>query len=152
MITVDFNTGNFTLAIAGELSEEAIAKKLVEGVRYAVQRDVASKVYIKLAGKPNAKGTLTLPKDFERDSIPFSVENAAEFQKLAEAELNKLGSFTVKAVENVGGEAGAPGKMAIGLWAKPQARFLLGLDDDATDEEGIEAARVFLASLKGKKA
>lgn len=113
---VKFNTGNFTLNIEGEFNDEAKAAALENGLRYAVQRDVATGVYIALAGEKNSKGNLALPKGFERDSVEYSEENAAAMQKAALDALGKIGTFDVSIEENVGGEAAAsPMKRATAL-------------------------------------
>lgn len=138
---VKFNTGNFTLNIEGEFNEEATKAALENGLRYAVQRDVASKVYVKLAGVENSKGNLALPKDFERDSIAFDADNAAAMELAASEELAKLGTFTVSVEENVGGEAAAsPMKRAtalvdsfIGTDMEAAYRQILGLPDGDRD-------------------
>ncbi len=112
---IKFNTGNFTLVISGELNTDSEAKILEQGVRYAVQRDVATKVYLALAGIKNSKGNLTLPDGFERDSISFGEDSAAQMQSAATAELGKLGDFSVEVTENVGGETSSPMKRATEL-------------------------------------
>lgn len=133
---VKFSTGNFTLNINGEFNAEAQAAALENGLRYAVQRDVASKVYVQLAGEKNSKGNLALPKEFVRDSIPFNADNAAAMELAATEELKKLGSFTVSVEENVGGEATSPMKRAtalvdtvLGTDQEPKWRTILGDGD-----------------------
>lgn len=164
---IKFNTGNFTLNIEGELNEESKAQILENGLRYAVQRDVATGVYLAVAGeKKEGNKNPTLPKGFERDRIPFTPETAEQFRTAAEAELSKLGTFMVEVVENVGGEgAASPMKRATALVdtleASPEVRAayapvfaLHGVEDyaNASRETLIEVAHKAGLGIQPPKA
>lgn len=151
-MVVKFNTGNFTLNIDGDFNDEAKAAALENGLRYAVQRDVASKVYVQLAGEKNSNGNLQLPKGFERDAVAFSADNAAAMELAASEELKKLGTFTVSVEENVGGEtAASPMKRAtalvesfLGTPMEAPYREILGLPNGTKEELIAEANKLRL--------
>lgn len=151
-IKTTFITGNFKLDIEGELNEEQKAAAQEAGLRYIVQRDVATKVYVGIAGEKNSKGNLALPKDFERSSIEFDATTAKQFETAAEGALGKYGTFTVVASQHVAGETAAPRAMATAMWEQVKGnaalRGNLGVAPDATDEAGIEACHVFLKGLR----
>lgn len=143
---VKFSTGNFTLNINGEFNDAAKEAALENGLRYAVQRDVASKVYVQIAGEKNKNGNLQLPKGFERDSIEFNPDNAAAMELAATEELKKLGEFTVSVEENVGGETASPMKRAtalvesfLGTEMEVPYRSILGLPQGSKEELVAEA-------------
>lgn len=106
-MVVTFDTGNFSLTVDGTLNEESKAKMLENGMRYAIQRDVATGVYLALGGEKNDKGKASLPEGFKRESVEYNDENALAFVEAAEAQLAKLGTFKVSVGENVGGEGSA---------------------------------------------
>lgn len=164
---VKFNTGNFTLNIDGSFNDEQTAAALENGLRYAVQRDVATGVYIQLAGEKNSKGNLALPKGFERDSIEFNADNAAAMELAASEALKKLGDFIVTVVENEGGEgAASPMKRAtalvdsfIGTDMEAPYRAILGLPDGDRDaliakanEQGLGIQPPRVKKENGEKA
>jgi hypothetical protein len=153
MSEIKFTTGNFALNIKGELNADSRQEALDAGLTYIVQRDVATKVYRDLAGEGEKS---TLPKGFERDSIEYNSDNAEAMRAAAEKELSEYGSFTVTVEEHVKGETSTePGVMAKALWEKAKddatLRGNLGVATDASDDDGVEAARKFLASLRPAK-
>jgi len=156
MSKVSFTTGNFNLAIEGELSPDQREKADAAAIRWITQRDVASEVYKQMAGVKNSKGNLQLPEGFERDSIAFSPDNAELLQSEAVKALGKYGNFTVTVTEHVPGETAAPRAMATQMWEKAKANPAvlagLGLDANASDEKGIEACHTFLSSLRKPKS
>lgn len=160
-MNIKFDTGNFTLNINGELSEESKAKMLENGLRYAVQRDVASKVYLGFSEEKTKTGKPKLPEGFERDSIKFDEDNSAAMQLAAEAELAKIGTFTVTVSENVGGESASPMKRAtllvdtfLGTEMEASYRAILGLPDGDRDALIAKANEMGLgiSAPKTKKA
>lgn len=160
-MNIKFDTGNFTLNINGELSEESKAKMLENGLRYAVQRDVASKVYLGFSEEKTKTGKPKLPEGFERDSILFNEDNSAAMQLAAEAELAKIGTFSVTVSENRGGEGGGTPMVRatnlvetfLGTDMEASYRTILELPE-GTKEELIEAANKMglgISAPKGKK-
>lgn len=147
-----FTTGNFELEIEGELNSEQAAAAQEAGLRYIVQRDVATEVYKQVAGEKNKNDKLQLPKDFERSSIEYSPETAKQFETAAETALGKYGTFAVVVSEHVAGETAAPRAMATAMWEQVKSndalRGNLGVAKDASDEVGIEACHKFLAGLR----
>ena len=156
MSKVSFTTGNFTLAIEGELSPDQREKADAAAIRWITQRDVASEVYKQMAGVKNSKGNLQLPEGFERDSIAYSEDNAELLQSEATKALGKYGNFKVTVSQHVAGESAAPRAMATQMWdkvkANPALLASLGLDDNASDDSGIEACHTFLSGLRKQKA
>lgn len=144
---IEFKTGNFTLNVEGDVNAETRDRLLANGVKYELQRDVASKVYLSLAGVKGKKDGLVLPEKFERDSIAYSDETADSFAKAATAELSKRGNFVVEVSENVGGESASPMKRAtafvdtlVAAGQTAQLVAVLGVAPDADRDALIEAA------------
>ena len=160
MSKVNFTTGNFDLVIEGTLKAEQRDKAIDAGIRWILQRDGASKAYIILAGEENEKGKSRLPKGFERDSVEYSDENAEAVKTAFEEAMADYGDFSVEVSEHVAGAAATPGVMATSLWEQAKENDALRTNlfattkvkDDGTDEAGMNAARAFLAGLRGKKA
>lgn len=158
MLQVTFNTGNFSLKVQGELADTAKEKILMDGLKYAIQRDVASKVYVQLAGVEGKKeDSKVLPKDFERDSVVFSTDNAAAFSLEAEKQLAKLGTFSVTVTEYVGGESNSSMVRAtnlvdafLGQPTESAYRGILG-GETASREELIEAAHAMKLGIDSVK-
>lgn len=103
-VTIEYSTGNFTLSISGtvkgvsEAPGEPLASTITDGIRYHVERSVASECYKSIAGK-NGK----LPKGFKRESLAFGPEAAAKFTSVGIAEISKrMDEVTVVTTENVG--------------------------------------------------
>lgn len=111
---VTFNTGNFAITVDGEYNSESQAKALENALRYELQRDVATKVYVAVAGEGEGEKK-KLPKDFERSSVEYSDDAALEFQAAAEKELSKRGTFEVSVAKYEGSEAASPMKRATTL-------------------------------------
>lgn len=100
-----FNTGNFSLAIEGEPTAEVLDSLIESGVKAVVQRDVASKAYVEIAGVAGKKaGSKVLPDKFERDSIKYSEEAGMVFADAFAGAMKKYGNFSVVVTESVGGE------------------------------------------------
>lgn len=137
---VEFKSGNFKLTVNGELNDDSKAKMLENGMRYAIQRDVATAVYLALAGEKGENGKAKLPEGFERDSVAWSEENGLAFQDAAEKALASLGTFEVSIGENVGGEGSAMKRATelvdtfIGTDVEKSYRLILGLPDGTRDE------------------
>jgi hypothetical protein len=150
-----FTTGNFELQISGELNAEQVESAKQAGLRWIVQRDVASDVYKQIAGIKNSKGNLQLPDGFERSSVEYDADNAELLRAAAQEKLSKYGDFTVKVSQHVPGETAAPRAMATAMWEKIKGNDAftsqLGIPADASDEVGIEAAHKFLAGFRKAK-
>lgn len=146
MAKLTFDTGNFSLAIEGTPSQ-AVADRLIEnGLRYEVQREVASSVYTEIAGEPNKEGKKRLPKGFERSSLEYDESNAAAFEEAASKALSKFGDFTVSVTKYEGSEAASPMKRAtalvdsfIGTEMEAAYRGILGLPKGNRDDLIAEA-------------
>jgi len=145
-----FNTGNFALDIEGEVNEETQDKLLQNGMTYVTQREVATGVYLDVAGEDvegkDGKTSRRLPKDFERSSVEYSEDTAAKFRESAEEKLSKFGKFTVSVSKYEGAEASSPMKRAtnlvdsfLGTELEAAYRGILGLPKGSR-EELIEAA------------
>lgn len=158
-IQTTWTFGNFivTAKTTVETAEPVgpLAAALMEkGFLQALQRVPASNAEKALAGYDKR------PAGFKRDSILYSEENAL---KLSEAfgtsveitEGVNLPFAITDVKENEGSEAGTSRKMATEMWAKvvgtPMEK-VLGLPDDASDEQGVEACHTFLSGLRAKKA
>jgi hypothetical protein len=103
-VNIEYSTGNFTLSIVGNVDtqgmepKEPLATTITNGIRYDVERGVASTCYKEIDGKSGK-----LPKGYKRDSMGFSVEKAARFTEIAVRELKALmPDVTVVTTENVG--------------------------------------------------
>lgn len=102
-VKIEYSTGNFTLAIVGNVDGagnpgEPLATIITSGIRYVTERDVASECYKSIAGKGGK-----LPKGFKRDTLAFTPERATQFQTVAQAALAKLmPDVAVEVSENVG--------------------------------------------------
>jgi hypothetical protein len=103
-IGIEYSTGNFTLSISGNVDTQGMAPKeplattITNGIRYDVERGVASTCYKEIDGKSGK-----LPKGYKRDSMGFSVEKAARFTEIAVRELKALmPDVVVVTTENVG--------------------------------------------------
>jgi hypothetical protein len=103
-IGIEYSTGNFTLSIVGNVDtqgmepKEPLATTIMNGIRYDVERGVASTCYKEIDGKSGK-----LPKGYKRDSMTFSVEKAARFTEIAVRELKGLmPDVEVVTTENVG--------------------------------------------------
>lgn len=155
---VTFNTGNFSMTATGELVDEVKEKILADGLKYALQRDVATKVYIALAGVEGKKeDSRVLPKDFERDSVGFTTDNATAFSLEAEKQLAKLGTFSVSVTEYVGGESGSAMVRAtnlvdafLGQPTESAYRGILG-GETASREELVELAHAMKLGIDSVK-
>lgn len=103
-VNIEYSTGNFTLAISGTVQGvadncgEPLATIIVSGIRYEVERGVASECYKSIAGKGGK-----LPKGFKRESLAFTAEAAERFTAVAMREVSKLmPDVVVTTTENVG--------------------------------------------------
>jgi hypothetical protein len=136
---IQFRTGNFVLNVSGSLNAAAEAKMLENGMRWTIQRDVATAVYLALGGVENDKGNKVLPDGFERDNVAFDTANASAFHATAEKALATLGEFSVSVDENVGGEGGAMKNATrlvdsfLGDASEPAWRAIIGLPDGDRD-------------------
>lgn len=99
MISINFKTGNFDLDIKGEFNADSMKDALEAALKYQVQRDIASKVYVELAGVKGAKGGKVLPEGFERESVEYTADNATAFLEAAKLQLAKIGTFEVSVSE-----------------------------------------------------
>lgn len=154
---IEMSSGNFSLVVSGELSDDVKAALMAKGLKYELERNVLTKTYITLRGVPGKrKGKTVLPKDFERESVEYSVENAAAFHDAAAKELAKLGTFSVAIGHYVKGENTEARKRATGVFDKTKAKgedaleklsIITGYDGDIEDEaEFIEAIHEWLMS------
>lgn len=103
-VNIEYSTGNFTLSIVGNVDtqgmepKEPLATTITNGLRYDVERGVASTCYKEIDGKSGK-----LPKGYKRDSMAFSTEKAARFTEIAVRELKALmPDVVVVTTENVG--------------------------------------------------
>lgn len=156
MAKTKFITGNFEVVVEGSFNDEQREKAETAALRWILQRDGASKAYVELAGEKNSKGNLALPKDFERDSIPYSEENASAMRAAFTKAMSPYGDFTVSEVtEHVAGEQVGSRKQATAMWEQaktnPAMVTALGIAADADDETGIEACHKFLGGLRSQK-
>lgn len=114
MHTIKFDTGNYSLTFVGEVQatqevlddieneESKVLRGLVEdGLRYNIEREVATEVYKQVAGVKNDKGKLTLPKEFKRTDVKFDLATAEVFKEVAENAMKAYGTFEVEVVENI---------------------------------------------------
>lgn len=114
MHTIKFDTGNYSLTFVGELNigketitfmneeEKTLVGGLLDaGLRYNIERDVATEVYKQVAGTKNDKGKLVLPKEFKRTDVKFDATTAETFKNVAEKAMKAYGTFEVEVVENV---------------------------------------------------
>lgn len=131
---VTFNTGNFALTVEGEYNAESQAKALENALRYELQRDVATKVYVEVAGVAGEDNKKKLAKDFERSSLEYSDDAALAMQEAAEKVLGARGTFSVSVEKYEGAEAASPMKRAttlvdtfLGTEQEAQWRTVLGL-------------------------
>src|SRR5436190_729323 len=147
-----FTTGNFELQIDGELNAEQVEAAKQAGLRWIVQRDVASDVYKQIAGVKNSKGNLQLPDGFERSSVEYDANNAELLRAAAEEKLSKYGDFTVKVSQHVPGETAAPRAMATAMWAQltDEQKVAFGFSG-LTDEQGIEKCHATLSTFRKPK-
>ena len=164
-IQTTWTFGNFviTAATTVETAEPVgpVAAALMEkGFLQLLQRVPASNAEKALAGYDKR------PTGFKRDSIPYSEENAValaeafgtsvEVSAKTETSPAVILPFSILDVkENEGGESATSRKMATEMWAKvvgtPMEK-VLGLGEDATDEQGIEACHKFLGGLRQSRA
>lgn len=156
-----FDTGNFTLNVEGTFSDAAMKDALEAALKYILQRDVATKCYVSLAGLLGKNGKLKLADDFERKRVAFSEEGVATFTNVAKRELGKRGDFMVNVTQYVPGESGAEMVMATNFVAQVrqkdeagQRRSLAAFDatPEMTDSAIILLVHVGLAGLRKKKA
>ena len=133
-VTIEYSTGNFTLAIRGTVNGvsenpgEPLATIIASGIRYEVERGVASECYKAIAGKGGK-----LPKGFKRESLAYGAESAAKFTEVAMREVAKLmPDVTVVTTENVGTAKADAIAVLASLESKP--------DDKVTGENVLEAA------------
>jgi len=86
------------VAGVGENPGEPLATIITSGIRYEVERGVASECYKSIAGKGGK-----LPKGFKRESLAYGAESAAKFTAVAMREVAKLmPDVVVVTTENVG--------------------------------------------------
>lgn len=156
-----FDTGNFSLNVEGTFSDAAMKDALEAALKYILQRDVATKCYVALAGLLGKNGKLKLAEDFERKSVAFSEDAAEKFLSTAKAELGKLGEWTVNVTQYVPGESGAEMVMATNFVAQVrqkdevgQRRSLAAFDaePEMEDVDIIRLVHVGLAGLRKKKS
>jgi hypothetical protein len=157
-IQTQWTFGNFvvTAETTVETAEPVgpLAAALMEkGFLQLLQRVPASNAEKALAGYDKR------PAGFKRDSIPYNAENVEELRdafgtSVEVSEKVFLPFDIVEVTENLGGEGATSRKMATEMWAKvvgtPMEK-VLGLGEDATDEQGIEACHKFLGGLRQKK-
>lgn len=118
MHTIKFDTGNYSLTFVGVLIDNAdifleqgmedlpetlkkVNALVLDGLRYNIEREVATEVYKQVAGVKNDKGKLTLPKEFKRTDVKFDPTTAKVFKEVAEKAMKVYGAFEVEVVENV---------------------------------------------------
>lgn len=144
--TVKLNTGNFSIILSGAVSEKYLADCITKGVTYDMQRTPATKAYLAVSGIPGKKaGSLKFPEGFERDSVEYSVENAATMQMEVEAFFkDKLADLKVVIIKHVKEESADGRDTARGLVAKWTAEGklerkleLLDYEGDADDSETV---------------
>jgi hypothetical protein len=138
-VAIEYSTGNFTLAIVGNVDTQGIAAKpplsgvIESGIRYVTERDVASACYKAIAGKGGK-----LPKGFKRDTLAFGEAAAESFREVATTELSKLmPDVSVEVTENVG-------------TAKADAIALMSQHESANDLESWLAARGYDGDTHGE--
>lgn len=113
MHTIKFDTGNYSLTFMGDIKHVEEIKNLSDdadkflvdivedGLRYNIERDVATEVYKQVAGSKNDKGKMVLPKEFKRTDVKFDPATAEVFKEVAEKAMKAYGEFAVEVVENV---------------------------------------------------
>lgn len=163
-VTIEYSTGNFTLAISGNVDTQGIEAKpplsdvIESGIRYTTEREVASACYKAIVGKGGK-----LPAKFKRDTLLFSGESAEKFKEVAERELGKLmPDVTVIVTENVGAvkadaiEALSRHESANDLesWLEKNIGYVGEThgDDGEFAPEAIAAVAVKIRILKAKQA
>lgn len=162
-MNITMSSGNFNLTISGTLHESATAKLLEKGLKYELERNVLTKTYLTLKGVDGKrKGSKVLPKDFERDSVPFDEANAQAFAEAAAAPLKLLGDFTVNVSQYIKGESQEARKRATLVFEKTKAKgdaaleklaaicgYEVGIDTGFEDEGAfIEAIHEWLMSTE----
>ena len=142
-VNIEYSTGNFTLSIAGTVNGvgenpgEPLATIITSGIRYEVERGVASECYKSIAGKGGK-----LPKGFKRESLAFTAEAAEKFTAVAMREVSKLmPDVTVVTTENVGTLKADAIAVLTDLESKPEgtleaALAKLGYYGDTHGEDG----------------
>lgn len=161
-IQIEYSTGNFTLSIAGTVNGvgenpgEPLATIITSGIRYEVERGVASECYKAIAGKGGK-----LPKGFKRESLAYGAESAAKFTEVAMREVAKLmPDVTVVTTENVGTAKADAIAVLTDLESKPEgtleaALAKLGYAGDTHGEDGEfhpQAITVIAMEIKRRKA
>jgi hypothetical protein len=144
---------------------DAMAEVVEAGLTYIIQRDVASKAYLALAGVEGKGGKKSLPKfladgktKWSRDQVAYTSSNASTFAQIAEAALARYGSFTISVTEHIKEDSGtSPMKIATGMveqaYAGPVEKLvgflaLVGADENASKEEQIAACHKWLMAFR----
>lgn len=142
--SISIDSGNFTLSVSGEVSEEKLADLVMKGLKYETERSVLSKVYLDLAGVPGVRGnSKVLPKAFERKSVEFSNESAEKFKGSAQSNLEDFGQFEVSVTRYVSEESTSTvqaQKLYLAAKSKGSLQALadhesIGYEGDVNDEE-----------------
>lgn len=145
-IVVSLATGNFKVILSGVPTAEYAKSAVEKGMVYDLQRDGATKAYLAIDGIPGKKsGSLKLPekgrdgKDWSRDSIPYSVEDAETMKQAAVRYFgDKLEGCKVVVIQHVKEESADGRDTARGLIAKWSAEGKLQKKLVALDYEGDE--------------
>lgn len=161
-VNIEYSTGNFTLNIAGNVDtqgmepKEPLATTITNGIRYDVERGVASTCYKEIDGKSGK-----LPKGYKRDSMAFSVEKAARFTEITVRELKTLmPDVVVVTTENVGTAKADALAVLTELESKPEgtmeaALAKLGYSGPTHGEDGefhSDAVTAIAMEIKRRKA
>ncbi len=161
-VTIEYSTGNFTLSISGNVDtqgmepKEPLATTITNGIRYDVERGVASTCYKEIDGKSGK-----LPKGYKRDSMAFSVEKAERFTAIAVRELKALmPDVVVVTTENVGTAKADAIAVLTDLESKPEgvmeaALAKLGYAGDTHGADGEfhpDAVTAIAMEIKRRKA
>lgn len=178
-IKTSWTFGNFAIVAQTNLddnltnADKATKELLSMGLLQALQRVPSSKAeshmvnVVGVEGVPkwgtNKRGTFERPKDFKRNSIPFSEETAMALEEGFGTSVN-IGTteeplpltFFITSITKHEGGGEASRKMATEMAAKlaDQPALLIGhgLTPESTEAQRIEACHTFLAGLRKTKA
>lgn len=171
---IEFVSGNFKLVVdgtpiveIGNVSEDVVKAQveIVEaGLTYIIQRDVASKAYLALAGEVGKGGKRKLPAfrpdgktKWSRDQVAYSQENAMTFASIAGEALVRYGTFSINVVGHVKEDGASPMKIATGMVESAYAGTteklvaflaLVGADENSSKEAQIAATHKWLTSFR----
>ena len=140
----------------GENPGEPLATIITSGIRYEVERGVASECYKSIAGKGGK-----LPKGFKRESLAYSAESGAKFTEVALREVATLmPDVGVVTTENVGTAKADALAVLTDLESKPEgtmeaALAKLGYSGPTHGEDGEfhpDAVTAIAMEIKRRKA